>query len=388
MTKTVSRILEGRYVDSVLLMRLSQRLEGLNGVDSAAAMMGTDANKKTLAQGDFLTEGAPAATANDLIVVVKARDQASGAAALGDVEALLLEPRSYDSAVRQVRTLEQALESQSHLNLALISTPGEYAAAEARRALNRGLHVMIFSSNVGLEDEVGLKKLARRKGLLCMGPDCGTAIIGGVGLAFANVVRRGPVGVVGASGTGIQAVTTLLDRLGVGISHAIGCGSRDVSKAVGGLTALQGLDALGADESTQAILLVSKPPDRAVALQIQKWLASSSKPTICCFLGASEGPQTLAEAALEAAGAVGHPASPGDLILPSAASSVAAKPLKLERQYLRGLFAGGTLAYEAQLVLRSQGLDVLRMLRCRVGAGWTIRARAWAIRSSTWDRRS
>jgi FdrA protein len=355
---TVSRVLAGRYVDSVLLMRLAQRFEALDGIEHAAAMMGTEANKKTLGQGGFLSEEASTAGANDLVVAVKAGDHASAAAALAQVEPLLAEHHEGGKPVSEARTLEQALEAHPELNLALISVPGEYAGAEARRALERGLHVMIFSSNVPLEEEVELKRLARDKGLLCMGPDCGTAIIGGVGLAFANAVRRGPVGVVGASGTGIQAVTSLLDHLGVGVSHAIGCGSRDLSEAVGAITALQALVALEADESTEAVLVLSKPPASAVAARIREWAARATKPVVCCFLGEPEGPQTLADAALAAARAVGQDVSAGDLALNPEIAAPTRKPLAPGQRYLRGLFAGGTLAHEAQLVLQSRGIDV------------------------------
>ena len=359
MSETLSRVLVGRYVDSVLLMRLSQKLEGLEGVEQAAAMMATQANKKTLAQAGFLIGHATDAKANDLVVAVRARDSTAVLAALGEVDSLLSSRSRGEGLAERPHTLDQALQSHPEVNLALISTPGEYAAAQASHALERGLHVMIFSSNVPVEKEVELKRLAREKGLLCMGPDCGTAIIAGVCLGFANVVRRGPVGVVGASGTGIQVVTCLLDRLGVGVSHAIGCGSRDVSRLVGGLTALQGLDALSSDTGTQAILVISKPPDPDVADTIRNWAARCTKPVVCCFLGDPQGPKTLAEAALEAACAVGRVVSMGDLALPSDAAAASPAPLGPEQKYLRGIFAGGTLAYEAQLVLRCRGFEIL-----------------------------
>ena len=359
MSETFSRVLAGRYVDSVLLMRLAQRLETFDGVDQAAAMMGTDANKSTMAERGFLTEEASHTHANDLLVSVKARDAAAAQAALEQVEPLLLERRGRQDAVEEVRTLEEALKARPDLNLALISVPGEYAGAEARRALEQGLHVMIFSSNVPLDQEVELKRLAWDRGLLCMGPDCGTAIIGGVGLAFANIVRRGPVGVVGASGTGIQAVTSLLDRLGVGVSHAIGCGSHDLSEAVGAVTTIQGLEALEADTSTEAILIISKPPARVVSAQIRERAERAQKPVICCFLGEAEGPQTLADAALQAARAVGRDVSSADLARTPERVQEARARAGSQQRYLRGLFAGGTLAYEAQLVLRSRGIDVL-----------------------------
>jgi FdrA protein len=349
------RILKNRYVDSVVLMRLAERLAQLAGVEDAAAVMGTAANKSLLSEGGF--DAAPAAQPDDLIVAVKAVSDEAADAALERVEVLLEQGTSVVSGRRSARTLEQALDLDSSLNVAAISLPGEYAADEARRALERGLHVFLFSSNVALADEVVLKTLAAKHGLLCMGPDCGTALVAGKGLGFANAVRRGPVGVVGSSGSGIQAVTSYLDGFGVGVSHAIGCGSRDLSEAVGAATMLAGLDALLADEGTEAILLVSKPPAPVVAALLRERAGSAAKPVVCCFLGDS-GPATLDEAARAVAVAVGHtPRSPARGLDAETIAALAARLAPTQR-HLRGLYAGGTLAYEAQLILRHNGLAV------------------------------
>lgn len=352
------RILEGRYVDSVVLMRLAQRLTALAGVDDAAAMMGTDANRTLLRESGFLTEPTTA-EADDLIVAVKASSEDAAAAVLVRVDELL-EATDAGASLRlaSARTLEQALELRPDLNLAAISLPGEYAAAESRRALERGLHVFLFSSNVALEEEVELKRLAAERGLLCMGPDCGTAIIAGKGLGFANAVRRGPVGVVGASGSGLQAVTSLLDQLGVGVSHAIGCGGRDLSASVGAATMRVGIEALLEDPETEAILLLAKPPAPGLAAALRERAAAAPKPIVCCFLGDPAGPATLDEAAYAVAEAVGkftlsRPEALGEDVVDDLRAG-----LSPEQRFVRGLYAGGTLAYEAQLVLREAGLDV------------------------------
>jgi len=339
---TRARVLRGRYVDSVVLMRLARELASLDGVDDAAAMMGTDANKALLADGGFL-DGPVEAGPNDLVVAVKG---ASGEA-LGRVEELLEAP----AAAVGARTLAQAAALRPSANVAVISVPGAYAAAEARTALELGLHVFLFSSNVPLEQELELKQLAAARGLLCMGPDCGTALIAGKGLGFANAVRRGPVGVVGASGTGIQAVTALLDRFGAGVSHAIGCGSRDLSEAVAGATAFAGLEALAADAATSAIAVVSKPPAPAVAARIRAWAATAPKPVVLGFIGDRASPPTLAALARAAAGAAG--AAVPDQEPPEELPHFDLAP---SQRFLRGLYAGGTLAYEAQLVLREAGI--------------------------------
>jgi FdrA protein len=345
-----ARIFAGRYVDSVVLMRLAQALAKAPGVVDAAAVMATEANRRLLAEGGFTANGAAGVGANDLIVAVKALDEQSAAAALGRVDELLQARAA--SGLPVVRSFDEALGRQPESNVAVISLPGDYAAAEARGALERGLHVFLFSSNVALEDEIALKAQAAERGLLCMGPDCGTAIINGVGLGFANVVGRGPVGVVGAAGTGIQAVTTLLDRFGVGVSHAIGTGGRDVSDTVGGMTMLAGLQALAADEGTQAILVVGKPPGARTGAKIREAASSITKPVVVCFLGDRSGPATLDEAALAGARAVGvEPAAMVEEV-----HGLRTPPVG--RHYVRGLYAGGTLAYEAQLVLAAAGLNV------------------------------
>jgi FdrA protein len=352
------RVFPGRYVDSVVLMRLARDLAARPEIADAAAVMATDANKALLAQGGFDGNGAVPAGPDDLLVAVKSANPVRATAALDEVDALLASPRAGDG-VTTVHTLEEALERQPHTNLVAITLPGEYAAAEARKALERDVHVFIFSSNVPLADEIELKTLAAERGLLCMGPDCGTAIVGGVGLGFANAVRRGKVGVVGAAGTGLQAVTSLLHRLGAGISNAIGTGSRDVTDAVGGLTMLAGLQALVDDPLTEAIVMVAKPPDPETAARLHSAAHAAPKPVVCCFLGEPGGGRmTLDAAALAAAAAVGVNPSPfADALAPELVAELRARHAPGQR-WIRGLFAGGTLAYEAQLLLRDARLDV------------------------------
>ena len=279
---------------------------------------------------------------NDLIVAVKAADDVAGETALSELDELLTAP---SDSLTAVRTLAEAIELQPTTNIAVISVPGEYAAAEARDALERGLNVFVFSSNVSLEDELELKQLADERGLLCMGPDCGTAIVGGIGLGFANAVRRGPVGVVGASGSGMQAVTSLLDRFGIGVSHAIGTGGRDCSDAVGGRTTFAGLRMLLDDPQTEIVIVLSKPPGPATAARLAEAATSATKPVVLCFLDES----TLEDAAHDAVRALGLgiPPPPGLPVFPRS---------RRGRHFVRGLFAGGSLAYEAKLILRRAGL--------------------------------
>ncbi|MEE9209769.1 MAG: transcriptional regulator, partial [Kiloniellales bacterium] len=264
----VNELRKGFYLDSVALMRLSREIAALPGVEDAALMMGTPANQEILAAAQLLTEPGRAAKGNDLMVAIRAETAARAGEALAEAMRRLEAPRGGrggDGARFRPRSLRAALANLPEANLALISVPGEFAAAEARKALDRGLHVMIFSDNVTLEDERALKQDARERGLLVMGPDCGTAVLGGVALGFSNRVPRGEIGLIGASGTGMQEVMSLIARGGGGVSQAIGVGGRDLSQAVGGITTLMALDALERDPATRHIVLISKPPAPAVA---------------------------------------------------------------------------------------------------------------------------
>ena len=241
-------------------------------------------------------------------------------------------------------------------NLALISVPGDFAVAEARKALDLGLNAMIFSDNVPLADEVALKRRAAQSGLLVMGPDCGTAIVDGIPLGFANAVRRGAIGVVGASGTGTQQVTCLVHRRGAGISHAIGTGGHDLGKDVGGITMLRGLALLARDEDTKAIVLISKPPSPAIAREVIAAARKAGKPVVINFIGSTEDPSggnLHVARTLDDAASVAVALAKGRK--PSRASS---SPLKLPKlkfkrgqRFIRGLFSGGTFCYEASAIL-------------------------------------
>lgn len=350
------------YHDSVRLMQVSERVRRESGAREAILMMATDNNKKILAAAGIQDEALGTARADDLVIAVVADGEEQAGAALA-LASELLNARSQSAAGSyRPRTLEAALVADRQSNIALISVPGDYAAAEARRALNNGLNVMLFSDNVSIEEELSLKQQAAEQGLLLMGPDCGTAIINGVGLGFANAVARGPVGIVGASGTGVQEISVLLDRMGVGISQAIGTGGRDLKAEIGGLTMLMAMDMLAADPDTRLIVLTSKPPAALVTEKILARAAELDKPVVVNFLGAEapeDGPVNVQfTASLEdtAIAAARHCASERSLPLLSAenirafAKAEAAK-LAPGQRYVRGLYAGGTLCYEALLML-------------------------------------
>jgi FdrA protein len=286
-TSVVTRVRRSAYHDSVTLLELARELRGLPGVDEAAALMATPANRELLAGAGLLGEEAAGAGPNDLIITIRGCSLTDVDAARTHAEAILAARRQRREGAGRVlaRTLDRAWRQLPGANLALISVPGAFAAGEARRALRRGLHVMLFSDNVPIADEVELKQQARRRGLLMMGPDCGTAYIAGVPLGFANEVPRGRVGLVAASGTGLQQVATLLAAGREGISHAIGVGGRDLGEAVGGVMTLAAIDALAADPGTGALVVIGKPPVPSVRAAVAQRLRAGDKPAVACLLG-------------------------------------------------------------------------------------------------------
>lgn len=355
----IHRLLPNLYRDSVSLMQLSASLGRLPGVEQAAAVMATPANLDLLRAAGLMGT-AVAASPNDLLVAVRGKSgpslEAALAAALAALDKPPERPAGGGPAAQPLRSLQMGLAQAPQANLALISVPGEYAAAEALKALRLGLNVMLFSDNVSLSDEISLKEYARERGLLVMGPDCGTAIVDGVPLGFANAVRRGAIGVVGASGTGMQQVTSLVHRRGGGISQAIGTGGRDLHREVGGITMLQGLERLARDPDTRVIVLISKPPAPEVAKAVLDAARRAGRPVVVNFVGAAqhaaEGKlcfaRTLEEAAA-AAVALSKGRKPGRAAFP--APKRPAIKFKAAQRYIRGLYSGGTFCYEACALL-------------------------------------
>lgn len=364
MAVTKAEIRSGAYYDSVLLMQLQRSLAALPGVLDAGVVMGTDANKDVLAQSDLLTPEAQATVADDLVIVVRAEDNAAAQAALDQVDELLTRRRGGVVQEYRPKSLESAAEMMPDAQWVLVSVPGRYAAGVARQALRLGKNVFLYSDNVSLDDETALKQLAAENGLLVMGPDCGTAIVNGVGLGFANRVRRGPIGLVAASGTGLQQVTSRIHQLGSGITHGLGTGGRDLSQAVGAVTARQGLALLSRDPETHVIVLISKPPSRQVADELLRAGRSTGKPLVVDFIGYSPRARQVDNGwRLHFATSLDEAAHLAVKLATSTPSMdfgelSRAEPLAdLNRfapgqRYLRGLFSGGTLAYEALLILQ------------------------------------
>ena len=378
MSITKHEIRRGAYYDSVVLMQLQRALVALDGVEDAGVVMSTPTNLALLSESGLLPAEARLAKPDDLIIVVRAESEAAAGAAISQVDDLLARRQSTQSEF-QPRSLESAAKTLPHARWALVSVPGRYAAGVARNALDLNLHVFLYSDNVSLEDEVELKKTAGARGLLVMGPDCGTAVINGIGLGFANRTRRGSIGLVGASGTGLQAVSAAIHNMGGGISHAIGTGTRDLTGEVGAITALQGLELLARDDETEVIVLVSKPPEAQVAARLLAAAQNAGKPVVVDFIGFPPPARTLgnisfatnlseaAEIALKLSNQEPraieyeppqyatpdtHHATRTTQFAARNSQSTNRDP-QFANQYVRGLFSGGTLAYETMLGLQA-----------------------------------
>jgi FdrA protein len=347
-------IRSGAYYDSVILMQLQRELAALPDVIDAGVVMGTEANKNILSQNNMLSPEGQAAGPEDLLIVVQAPSEEVALDALRKVDDLLTRRRQAADHEYRPKSIETAAEMAPDARWALISVPGRYAADVTRALLNLEKNVFLYSDNVTVEEEIAIKQAAREKGLMVMGPDCGTAIVNGVGLGFANQVRRGPIGLVAASGTGLQAVSVRIHQLGSGITHAIGTGGRDLSDAVEAITAFQGLDLLRRDPDTQVIVLISKPPSATVAEKLVQAARLSGKPVVVDFIGYASPVRQVenvffatsfdetAEMAIKLASSEAAPSKEVD-------SSAFAST----QHYLRGLFSGGTLAYVTLLILQA-----------------------------------
>lgn len=354
MSVIVSDVRKGAYYDSAFLMKLQRSLAELSGVEDAGVVMGTDENKEILKHIDLVDKQVLDAKPDDLVIVVRAATGNEAEEALGQVDDLLVKRNTEMDKNYRPKSLETAAQMLPGASWTLISVAGRFAANVARKSLELGKHVFLFSDNVSVEDELSLKKEAAEKGLLVMGPDCGTAMINGIGLGFANKIRKGPIGVIAAAGTGLQQVTTRIHQLGSGITHGIGTGGRDLKESVGAMTFLMGLDVLARDPDTKVIVMVSKPPSPIVAEKVIKKARLIAKPVIVNFI--ARKPTTRQDGNLWFATGMDDAAALAVELAENTPEIKPAADLQLDRfakgqKYFRGLFSGGTLAYEAQFLL-------------------------------------
>ena len=367
-----SYVNKNTYIDSVSLMVLSSSVSAVDGIKNAAVMMGTEHNKDIMKQAG-LFDGSEEAGTSDLIIGIEAESEDAKNEALNVIDDLLNNSKKEDSEdTVQAKTLDSAYQQDPSSNIAVISVPGRYAKTEAMKALNKGMHVLLFSDNVSLEAENELKEIAVEKGLLMMGPDCGTAIVNGVALGFANVVRRGNIGIVAAAGTGLQETSVIIDKQGGGLSQGLGTGGRDIKSAIGGKMMLQEIEALNEDEATDIIVLISKPPAEDVLKKIIEATKEIKKPMVACLLGAEkeilEGTNIHYAKTLEDAAVAAVDLAEGKSLetvrftgekekLDSILEKETNK-LNSTQKYVRGLFSGGTLCYEGMIVAQDEIGDI------------------------------
>ncbi|MFC2104320.1 acyl-CoA synthetase FdrA [Bacteroidota bacterium] len=361
-------IKKGEYFDSVTLMIVSKEINKITGIIDSSVIMGTAENKSILKMADLYIDDFNNADDTDLLISINSETKEAFQKAVEEVENQFdqIRNKTNETSDFNPKSIEGALKMMPEANIALISVAGKYAANEALKVLNKGLHVMIFSDNVSIEDEVKLKKIAVEKGLLMMGPDCGTAIINGIPLAFANVVNKGNIGIVAASGTGLQEVSSIITNLGGGISQAIGTGGRDVKAEVGGIMFIEAIKALNSDAATEVIVLVSKPPHKDVLEKISNEIKKISKPVVAIFIGGDI--ETIKQSGaipatnLEQAAVIAYSLSKNtDYKLAISNLEIRTKEISnlaqklaqnIKGKYLRGLYSGGTLCDESQLLLK------------------------------------
>jgi FdrA protein len=344
------KVIANRYADSVKLMGIARALRGRDGVEGCEMGMGTAANLEALAARGVEAQPGP----SDLIVAVQTDSDDAARETIEQAEAELSsggrDAASGATAEREPpRSLVSARSRLGDPNVAIISVAGEYATLEAHRALSAGMHVFLFSDHVSLEDELELKRRGEELGLLVMGPGCGTAMLGNVGLGFANVVTKGPVGIVAAAGTGAQESACLLDAAGIGVSQIVGVGGRDLSADIGGIMFRQAMHLLADDDETETLLLVSKPPAPEVVASLADDLPDGKR-VVAAFVGweGGEAPFEIHDT-LEAAARAAAGTAPEDLSELEAAVD-AARERSAGRRLL-GLFSGGSLAHEAVTLL-------------------------------------
>lgn len=366
--ESIIKVYPNRYYDSVQLMYITSAIKKKPDVDTAFVAMGTPANKGIfsdlgMSSGEIMNAGP-----NDMILGVRAADVKSCEQAIHEIQDFL---EGNGSAVEEqavsFSTLEAAVKENSKANLCIISVPGEYAKAEAVKALNAGLHALIFSDNVPLEDEREIKLLAAEKGLFCMGPDCGVANINGVSFLVGSIVRKGPIGICAASGVGLQEVAVLIHEAGSGISQGIGTGGKDLKDKVGGLTMLSGIDALERDEETRIIVLISRKPESNTLETVLNRVSQCVKPVIVCFMGCGQEEivksgavyaHNLEAAAREALGLAGIDLKQADMKQIKVLADRHAAAMSKEQKYIRGLFCGGTFVEEAMVAMQGDVGDI------------------------------
>ncbi len=366
----LNTVRQNYYQDSMKLMQISKELSSLRGINKASAIMATEANLLMLKEAGLIGKFPDSISANDLIIAVEAESKKTAQDAINSIDSFLLSLTTATEENIEYKSFDSAYSALTKPNMAIVSVPGEFAKLEVARAINHNIHTFLFSDNLSVDEEIELKKRAREKGLLMMGPGCGTAIINGTCLGFANIVRRGPIGVVAAAGTGLQEVVSLVHNWGVGISHGIGVGGRDLSERVEGIMTIEAIKLLQKDKNTKYILLVSKPASTRVIEKIVETAGKGKKPFAMCMLGDDSfkstdkniySTETLEELSLLAVALADKKKAKKVDLSDNTWKKAAEKYLKSVhpmQKYIRGMYSGGTLCYEAQQILTKTVGDI------------------------------
>lgn len=346
---------KGKYIDSLETLYASSVLMDQEGITAGFVGVGTAPFKDTVISSGLNSPDLDSATGNDLVIIADCSNKAAFDTAVAAVLASFEVEASVQAEESFVST-KAAVQKHPEINLCSVSVPGEYAYGEVKKALNAGLHCVVFSNNVPLEQEREMKLLAREKGLLCMGPDCGVANINGAALVLSSINNRGPFGIVGASGTGIQHVAAILHEAGSGVSQTIGTGGNDCKDAVGGIMMLMGIDAMEADPETRYLALISRKPGDTVLPKLLERIKTCKKPVVALFMGCDRAQveasgaiyaSSLDDCAIQCLKLIGthYPLATEDELVTLAAEEV--KKYAPEQKYLRGLYTGGTYMDEA-----------------------------------------
>lgn len=348
-------IKKNRYVDSVTLMAIGDKILKIDGIENAEVQMGTPANLQLLQSLGYITE--ENIESDDLVMAVTGDTKEHLKLAFSQIEKIL-DHRTEEEDEIVYHNINDINLLEDEYDLVQISLPGKYAYAEAKKALDKGLHVFIFSDNVSLSEELALKKLGSEKGLLVMGPDCGVGMLNGVCLGAGSIMREGEVGIIAASGSGAQEVACIIEKCGYGISAIIGTGGRDLYPEIGGVTMLQGMGILEKDEKTKVIVLVSKLADSNVMEKVLTEADKVKKPVIAIFLGSEESlflnhkvipAYSLEAAALQACKILNPNGNINIQYTQEEIDRIVAKEIKQytrNQKYFRGLYCGGTFTEE------------------------------------------
>lgn len=369
------KVHKNRYVDSVTLMSIGDKVMSLSGISNAEVQMGTPANTEVLEELGYVLSSD--IKPDDLVFAVTGQTQEKIEEAFKFAESLLSGGGTM-AGQRKYHDIGDIDLSADPYDIAQISLPGEYVLHEAKKALLIGMDLFIFSDNVPLEQELELKELGREMGRLVMGPDCGVGFINGVCLGAGSIMREGSIGIIAASGSGAQEVGSIIEKYGHGISNIIGTGGRDLYPEINGIEMLQAMKLMAEDNNTKVIVLVSKLAGLGVMNKILTEADKIQKAVVAIFLGSEkslfEGHNVIPAFSLHEAAEKACKLISEDVVdlhlskkdLQETAQSEYSR-YDSNQKYFRGLFCGGTFTEEALIYLNENlsGVNLNSNLKTR-----------------------